>query len=496
MRTTWYITAIVLVSLASVLPARAGGTDSPAALLEKGIYTEETVGNLDAAILLYQKVISSAEPVRQTVAQAYFRLGKCYLKKGESKKALELFETVVREYPSEKTLVPQARKYISDLRKKITTKPLKLLPAPWIDGEMMRLKVMAPAGADLGTLIYTAQRIGPKPTDLWRIESHTSIPVSNFQQFTRVDAEPETFAPVYGRTKNTLLGDFQADYRPGKVELKSQAQGKTTSRSIPIDRVAFDNEEALFLIRRMPLAEGYQGSFPIFPVTEGTGNLTECRIEVTGKEKVTVPAGTFDCYKVDLSCYSDTTQILKHHLAFSADPHHYLVRYDAGGAIMELLEVNRISPKLTVTAEDKDLGLSLTAPAGWFILKRPNPDPYKSVFDLLTPELKAWAIFSVVARGPESTTPRKTAELDSEVLKKFFKDYTIRKDSWKDQTVSGLPAASFIADYQDKGKTMVEYRTYIQSKSLVYWFVFRIEKDQFEANRTQFDTVVKGLKAK
>ncbi len=98
----------------------AAQAESPSALLEKGIYTEETVGNLDAAIVLYQKVITSAEPVRETVAQAYFRLGKCYLKKGENKKALEAFQTLVREYPNEKTLAPQAQKYLSEARLKAT----------------------------------------------------------------------------------------------------------------------------------------------------------------------------------------------------------------------------------------------------------------------------------------------------------------------------------------------------------------------------------------
>jgi tetratricopeptide (TPR) repeat protein len=476
-----------------MLPAQLRA-ESPSALLEKGIYTEETVGNLDAAIVLYQKVITSAEPVRETVAQAYFRLGKCYLKKGDSKKALDAFETVVREYPSEKTLVPQAQKYLMEIRRKMNTKPLILLPVPWPDGELMRLKVITPAGMDLGRLIYSAQRIGPKPKDLWRIDSYTSIPISNFLQFTRVDAEPDSFAPVYGRTKNTLMGDFQAHYLPGKVELKTEAEGKVTNRSVPIKQVTFDNEEALFLIRRMPLADGYKGSFPIFTVTGGS--VIECRIEVTGKEKIKVPAGTFDCYKVDLSCYSEASQILKHHLAFSADKHHYLVRYDTGDAIMELLDIGTVLKNEPVSIQDKDLGISLEAPAGYFLIKRANPNPYKFIIDLLTPELKAWALFSVITRGPESTTPRKTAELDSEVLKTFFKGYTIRNNSWKDLTISGLPAVSFVADYQDKGKAMVEYRTYIHGKSLVYWFVFRIEKDRFEANQAEFDTVVQGLKVK
>ena len=50
-----------LLVAAALLAGVAGGGESPSVLMEKAIYTEETVGDLDAAIKLYEKVVSEAK---------------------------------------------------------------------------------------------------------------------------------------------------------------------------------------------------------------------------------------------------------------------------------------------------------------------------------------------------------------------------------------------------------------------------------------------------
>ena len=94
------------------------------------------------------------------------------------------------------------------------------------------------------------------------------------------------------------------------------------------------------------------------------------------------------------------------------------------------------------------------------------------------------------------TSARQVAEGDVEALKGFFKDYTVRKVSWTEMKIAGMPAARYAADYKDKGKDMVEYRTYILGKSMVYWFVFRIGKDKFKANKAEFNSIVNSFKVK
>ena len=75
--------------------------------------------------------------------------------------------------------------------------------------------------------------------------------------------------------------------------------------------------------------------------------------------------------------------------------------------------------------------------------------------------------------------------------------------SWKESKRNGLEAAQYFATYQKKGsglrtytkpQEMVEYRTYIVDQSNVYWFVFRIDKDEFEKNRAELDSIIENFK--
>ncbi|MEE9269625.1 MAG: hypothetical protein V3V49_05120, partial [Candidatus Krumholzibacteria bacterium] len=72
MRCGTLIPVIVAMVLASSLPAPA---QSASDLLEKGIFTEETVGDLDAAIKIYEKIVAEGDSHRTYAAQAQYRLG-------------------------------------------------------------------------------------------------------------------------------------------------------------------------------------------------------------------------------------------------------------------------------------------------------------------------------------------------------------------------------------------------------------------------------------
>ncbi len=368
--------------------------------------------------------------------------------------------------------------------------PLKLKPATWSDGEVMRLRLTSTAGPEIGTMIWSSEAIKVGTRDAWRIESTMVIPMLDMLQFTRVDTERDSFAPIAGRTYNSEMGDFRAEYGTNKVKLTAGTKNGQTWRDIDLEQTAYDNEQALYVIRRMPLAEGYRSTFPIFPVMGGS--VIDCEIEVTGKEKVSVPAGAYDCWKVMLAVSSGGVRVLQHTLWFSADGHQYLVKYQ-GDALMELAEITRKDLTTPPVFENKELGIRLTAPAGWAFYSNPSPRGYKMNTYLLSPELKAWALLTVAATESAFASPREAAESDVATLKGFFKGYTPRADSWKELKVGGLPAIQYVADYEDEGKAMVEYRTYILGKSMTYWFVFRVEKDQFDGCRQELDAIVDSL---
>ncbi|MCP4378257.1 MAG: hypothetical protein GY794_19035, partial [bacterium] len=73
--TTLFLLVAITTSATQIVQA-----ESPAMLLEKGIFAEETKGDVDAAIKIYKQITDDAKANRKYVAQAMYRLGVCYMK--------------------------------------------------------------------------------------------------------------------------------------------------------------------------------------------------------------------------------------------------------------------------------------------------------------------------------------------------------------------------------------------------------------------------------
>ncbi len=85
-------------------------------LLEKGIYAEETLGDLDEAIRIYGQISAKSKAERPIAAQAQFRQGRCLLAKGDQARAAAAFRALISDYPDQKDLVAEAEKLLGDLR--------------------------------------------------------------------------------------------------------------------------------------------------------------------------------------------------------------------------------------------------------------------------------------------------------------------------------------------------------------------------------------------
>lgn len=111
MNAKWLVNGALAI-MALVCPCAA---QSVPELLEKGIYMQETVGDLDRAIEIYRQVLSSTPSVRAHAALAHYRLAQCLLQKGAELEAAREFRKVIEGYPEEKDLVERARESILPL---------------------------------------------------------------------------------------------------------------------------------------------------------------------------------------------------------------------------------------------------------------------------------------------------------------------------------------------------------------------------------------------
>lgn len=104
-----------LLSLALALGTVSFAAESLSALLQKGIFAEETEGNLDAAIKIYEGIVKEAEANRSLAAQAQYRLAVCYQKKGNKEQAIAALRQLIAAFPNEGTLNEKARALLRDL---------------------------------------------------------------------------------------------------------------------------------------------------------------------------------------------------------------------------------------------------------------------------------------------------------------------------------------------------------------------------------------------
>jgi tetratricopeptide (TPR) repeat protein len=94
-----------MLALAALVAAIPCVGQTTAELLQKGIYAQETEGNLDHAILIYRQIVNSAPSQRDLAAQAQYRLAQTLLQKGNLTEASREFERLARDYADYSSLV-------------------------------------------------------------------------------------------------------------------------------------------------------------------------------------------------------------------------------------------------------------------------------------------------------------------------------------------------------------------------------------------------------
>ncbi|MGO8925363.1 MAG: DUF3108 domain-containing protein [Limisphaerales bacterium] len=478
--------ALFLLAVTSVLgTAQLAAAASPSELLEQGIYSEETKGDVDGALKLYQQVVMEAKAGLAVAAQAQYRVGVCYYKKKNYGEANAAFEKLLKDYPDQKDLLALANKYLADA--------MPLMPAPWVDGEEMQLDIKFPTGYKIGTACYRVNAGEANGLKTWRLASHLW---AGTEQFSRMEVQADSFKPLHCHWKINLIGTVDVTYSPGYAEMKMA--GKDEVAKIDLTGVVYDNEEVIQLMRRLPLASDYKTTVHIFTGLGG-GNIVPTQTEVAGQEKVEVPAGTFDCYKVELSLAGQ----MKQTLWYSTDAHHYLVKFEGKGVIGVLAAVTKRKAGEPVQYRDPAFGFSLTAPADWMFHRADSKDDKtKAKVVILDPDAIATSIVQVGSRTnlwPEAQKSLR-AWVDKEIADgegtKILKDLVIRPDSWKDRTVAGKPAVSFIGDFVDGDEKKIGYAAFTFGNTNAATFVLLAAAKDFEASQPKFDAIVDSYKEK
>ena len=448
-------------------------SESPSELLEKGIYTEETKGDIDSAIAIYQRLIAESDVNRSLAAEAQFRLGECFLKKNRTADATAAFKKLIQDFPQEKKLVAKARQYLP--------KDIVFGPVPWIDGERLQLNMSAAGGADIGTAEYRAdfvQQANGQKT--WRVGCRL---MAGPQSVSSVDADADSFRPISSHWKHSMLGEVWATY--GTDEVKIKRAGNPAPSTIPMEGAVLDNEEAMHAMRRLPLQVGYKTTLPI--ITPLGGSAISIGLEVVGKETVEVPAGKFDCFKVHLS-------LVNQDFWFSDDAHRYIVKFEAGPLLAQLASITQRRPDEPVKFQDDELGIAFTAPPNWVVWRAKHGQPDGQVLiRTLDPDADTTdGGMRLFATDMLSEAARQSSRAWAEEYAAQNKtgNVKIRPDSWQNVVIDGRSGVSYVAEGSTNGKQWVQYLVQVLGQKNSELFVLTCPLDKFDALKPQFDSIM------
>lgn len=168
---------------------------------------------------------------------------------------------------------------------------------PWADQERAEYVLLGEDGEEeIGRGVFSAERKDG------RFELRLLFEGDGDTDEAVVLVDDATLRPIsVSREISVDEKSSRGEYRPeeGIVEI-TEADADGDERTIPLrlpDNY-YDNESSFFLWRTVPFEEGYEASYNAVFVNQ-RGNQT-ATVRVIGREQVTVPAGTFDAWRVEI----------------------------------------------------------------------------------------------------------------------------------------------------------------------------------------------------
>ncbi|MEM9553352.1 MAG: tetratricopeptide repeat protein [Acidobacteriota bacterium] len=471
----------VAMSLFAASPAAATSAD----LLEQAIYAEETVGDLEAAVSLYEQIVADTDGRRPVVAQALYRLGLCRARAGESDAARAAFERLLDEYSDAAELVARARTQLAALES-----ALDLAPVPWHDGEFLRYRMRLPTGRVIGTVDLHAVSTVVDGRDAWRLELRRFVTVhSDNYGVSRTWVDAATQRPIRSSIRHGLLGSADAVYGPDGVRITGggTADDGEEGSEVVIDAqgALYDNDQSMHLIRLLPLVPGYEAMLRLLPIW--TGEVLDIGLEVKKSATCRVPAGEYECLKVELG--NGETHW------YSTDPEQRPLKVSTAGVEIELVRAGTLDPSATVPFKVEGFEIAGSLPPGWLPYQiTPSGRDGSALVRMLDPS--AAAISGLEAdRCPRRGCPPldDMVERERKGAERRFDGYALRTESWQDRTIDGRRIVSFAADYLRNDQPWVQYRNYLVVDEVRLELIFRVPAERFDALRGELDAIVESL---
>ncbi|CAN5517944.1 hypothetical protein BH10CHL1_BH10CHL1_18830 [soil metagenome] len=180
--------------------------------------------------------------------------------------------------------------------------PLSFNAAPWRAGEISNYQVTAQNGSAAGTARFTLL-LGDQQSNPGGWSIQRAIDSQGVHESVSVEVDSADFSP--SSTSLTRLSSQgqeseQITYKNGGVDIElTSVMSVTTNHHIDVPSDIRVEPTLAQLMRALPLAANYATRLNSFSPASGTQDRVT--VQVTKQEQITVPAGAFDTWRVELS---------------------------------------------------------------------------------------------------------------------------------------------------------------------------------------------------
>lgn len=203
------------------------------------------------------------------------------------------------------------------------------LDPPWQPGEISRLEAHDPGGNLLLTWELSVESQGSQMVFI------TNREAAGFRERAMVFADPHTLIPVkteLERESGQGHVDYVAEYGSDEVTIRANLPRGYEEAAMRLPaRPFYDDEQLIMIIRALPLSSRFRGT--LRSVVTRAGAQDSVILRVRGRESISVPAGHFDTWILDIAGTDQSAWI-------AVAPPHQLVRYEnrKTGILSELAE--------------------------------------------------------------------------------------------------------------------------------------------------------------
>lgn len=206
---------------------------------------------------------------------------------------------------------------------------------PWRGEETAGYRVLDSDGDPVGTLELSIEE---EAAGAWRITQSFDFPDRGFINEAQVVVDGSTLQPesstfrIEGPDGNLQC---EAEYSTGSVSMHRIGEDGERDDTLTIPNIAYDSWSSIVVWRTIEFARGYEKDYTsVLACTISRPDRIGVSLKVKESEEVTVPAGTFDAWRLEIGSGGETQRAW-----YTTDESHTLVKYDNGESVFELTDM-------------------------------------------------------------------------------------------------------------------------------------------------------------